>query len=403
MPCTENSKNDIIGKLIENLDIWFCMATALQVAFVILFPALILYLEKRSKFVQVASPIVICYVLGIIMANLPFLKLNKEVLTEIQVISISLAIPLLLFNSNVIEWINHAGKSILSYILSVFAVVISAVIFFHIYKNSVADAWKISSMLVGVYTGGTPNMSAIGMAFETPQEVFVLLNSSDVVLGSIYFIFIITFMKRLLGLFLPHYQPLKSGRKENVSNPIVTKTGRKISKRKLILNIIIVLLLGVIILGLAAWISIVIKGEIQETWVILVLTTLGIGVSFIKKVQKMKGSYETAFYLLLIFSLAIGALADINELLNKSADLFLYTAFVMFTSIIIHFVLAAIFKIDRDTVIITSTAAIYGPAFIGPVANAIRNKEVIVTGLTMGLLGYAIGNYIGIGVGMLLR
>ena len=75
----------------------------------------------------------------------------------------------------------------------------------------------------------------------------------------------------------------------------------------------------------------------------------------------------------------------------------------MFTSIILHFILASIFRIDRDTVIITSTAAIYGPAFIGPVANAIKNKEVIVTGITMGLLGYAIGNYIGIGIGMLLR
>ena len=53
--------------------------------------------------------------------------------------------------------------------------------------------------------------------------------------------------------------------------------------------------------------------------------------------------------------------------------------------------------------IITSTAAIYGPAFIGPVANAIKNRDMIVPGITMGLLGYAIGNYIGIGIAMLLR
>jgi uncharacterized membrane protein len=75
----------------------------------------------------------------------------------------------------------------------------------------------------------------------------------------------------------------------------------------------------------------------------------------------------------------------------------------MFGAIILHFLLATIFRIDRDTVIITSTAAIYGPAFIGPVANAIKNKEMIVPGITMGLLGYAIGNYIGIGIGMLLK
>jgi uncharacterized membrane protein len=373
------------------------MFVGIQVVFIIIFPALILYLEQRIRFVQVLSPIVICYAFGILVANLPFINLNSTVFSEVSKISISLAIPLLLFNSNVLDWIKHAGKSILSYMLSVIAVVISAIMFYYIYKNNVQEAWKVSGMLIGVYTGGTPNMSAIGMAFETPQEVFILLNSSDVVLGSIYFIFIITFIKKLLGLFLPDYKFAVGKESKEVA-----RTQKKISPKQLTINVIIVLLLGVIILGLAVWISITIKGKIAMPWVILVLTTLGIGVSFIKKIQKLKGSYETAFYLLLIFSLSIGALADVNELLNKSSNLFLYTAFVMFTAIILHFLMAAFFRIDRDTVIITSTAAIYGPAFIGPVANAIKNREVIVPGITMGLLGYAIGNYIGIGIAMLL-
>ena len=292
----------------------------------------------------------------------------------------------------------HSGKAILSYILSILAAIIASVVCFYAFENSIPDAWKISGMLVGVYTGGTPNMSAIGMAFDTPQEVYILLNSSDVVLGSIYFIFIITFLKKLLGLFLPEYKYTLTRKSEDTQESL-----KKISRKQLVFNVIIVLLLGSIILGLAAWISITIKGEIADLWLILVLTTLGIGASFIKRIQKIKGSYETAFYLLLIFSLAIGALANVNELLSKSSELFLYTTFVMFGAILLHFLLAAIFRIDRDTVIITSTAAIYGPAFIGPVANAIKNRDMIVPGITMGLLGYAIGNYIGIGIAMLLR
>ena len=374
------------------------MYTVIQVAFVIIFPALILYFEKRFKIVEVISPIVICYIFGIILGNLPFLNLNRTALTEVYEISISLAIPLLLFNSNVFDWLKHSGKSILSYILSIAAAIISSVVCFYIYKNTIPDAWKISGMLIGVYTGGTPNMSAIGMAFDTPQEVYILLNSSDVILGSIYFIVIITFLKKLLGLFMPDY---KVTDKTNNAETGIPK--KKVTRRQLVINILVVLLLGIIILGLAVWLSITIKGEITMPLVILFLTSLGIGVSFIKKIQKMKGSYETAFYLLLIFSLSLGALADVNELLNKSTNLFAYTAQVMFGAILVHFLLAAIFRIDRDTVIITSTAAIYGPAFIGPVANAIRNRNMIVPGITMGLIGYAIGNYIGIGIAMLLK
>lgn len=374
------------------------MFQVIQIGFVILFPGLILYLERRTKIVQILSPIVICYALGIVLANIPNLDLNRLIFKEISEISISLAIPLLLFNSNVLDWISHAGKSILSYMLSVLAVIISSVIYFHFYKNTVPEAWQISGMLIGVYTGGTPNMSAIGMAFNTPQEIFILLNSSDVILGSVYFICIITFIRKFLSLFLPRYKSLE-GKIQHDED----KDRDSITIKQWIINVVIMLLLSSIILGLAIWISITVKGEIKGPWVILVLTTLGIGFSFITKIRKMKGSYQTAYYLLLIFSLAIGALADVSELLKQSSDLFLYTAFVMFTAIIIHYILAAFFRIDHDTVIITSTAAIYGPAFIGPVANAIKNKEVIVPGIAMGLLGYAIGNYIGIAIGMLLH
>jgi uncharacterized membrane protein len=52
--------------------------------------------------------------------------------------------------------------------------------------------------------------------------------------------------------------------------------------------------------------------------------------------------------------------------------------------------------------LITSTAGIFGPAFIGPVAERLRNREVIVPGLTCGLVGYAIGNYLGFAVAWLL-
>jgi len=75
---------------------------------------------------------------------------------------------------------------------------------------------------------------------------------------------------------------------------------------------------------------------------------------------------------------------------------------VVISSVILHYLLAAIFRIDTDTVIITSTDAIFGPAFIGPVAKGINNREVIVSGITMGLVGYAIGNYLGLAVAWIL-
>jgi len=65
--------------------------------------------------------------------------------------------------------------------------------------------------------------------------------------------------------------------------------------------------------------------------------------------------------------------------------------------------LAALFRIDRDTFLFTSVAALYGPPFIGQMASITNNRQLIFSGIAMGLLGYAIGNYLGIGWAYLLQ
>jgi uncharacterized membrane protein len=81
----------------------------------------------------------------------------------------------------------------------------------------------------------------------------------------------------------------------------------------------------------------------------------------------------------------------------------LYASVAMFSSILLHFIIAKLFKIDRDTFIITSTAGIYGPVFIGQIASTIGNRKLVFTGITLGLLGYAVGNFLGIGLANLLK
>jgi uncharacterized membrane protein len=65
-------------------------------------------------------------------------------------------------------------------------------------------------------------------------------------------------------------------------------------------------------------------------------------------------------------------------------------------------ILSIIFRIDADTVIITSAALVYSPPFVPVIASAIKNKEVIISGVTAGMLGYVIGNFLGIFTGNFL-
>ena len=66
-------------------------------------------------------------------------------------------------------------------------------------------------MLVGVYTGGTPNLAAVGKALGVSNETFVMVNAADVLVSAPYFLFLITIGPRVFARFLPTPEPSDFG------------------------------------------------------------------------------------------------------------------------------------------------------------------------------------------------
>ncbi|MCF8296295.1 MAG: DUF819 family protein [Saprospiraceae bacterium] len=371
----------------------------LLITFFIFFPLLVIYLSKKWKVVNWISPVIICYAIGLLIANLPFLNINTEIATKVSEISIPLAIALLLFTTDFVKWLKYAGSTAFSFFLCIVSVTVSSVIAYYFFADKTEESWKIAGMLIGVYTGGTPNMSAIGMALDVKEETFILLNSGDMLICSIYLLFILTIGQRVLLKFLPSFNSKFKNRNPNQNN---IETNEKQTKNKF-LSYLIPIILSIIVVTAGIALSKLLTGGISVVIVILSVTTFGIALSFIPKIRKIKQSYDLGEYFLLIFCLAIGSLADFQELISGSSMIIAFLAIVMISSVLLHFLLAFVFKIDADTVIITSVAAIFSPAMIAPVATAIKNKEIIVSGLTTGLVGYAVGNYLGIAVAYFLK
>ena len=84
-------------------------------------------------------------------------------------------------------------------------------------------------------------------------------------------------------------------------------------------------------------------------------------------------------------------------------SLFAYVFFAYFGSLILHLILSKIFRINADDYLITTTAFIYSPPFVPVIAGALKNKDVIITGITVGIIGYVIGNYLGVMIGYFLK
>jgi uncharacterized membrane protein len=374
---------------------------SLQILFIIGFPFLARYASLKTKFFGWLSPIVTCYVIGMLVGNLPFVEINRNLMMTTAEICVSLAIPLLLFSSDFMKWLKHSKSSFISFFIACLAVIISSSIAYLIYHNQFRDTWKMAGMMIGLYTGSTANMTAIGMALNVKEEVFVVMNSVDIMISGLYFLFLITFARAVYGRVLPKFKSFTgdNSRQADISD----KTEGRLPFKKRAVDLSISLGLSIIIFAVAFGSSRLFFGKTMASYIILVITTLGILVSFYAPVRNLKSSYNTGDYLLLVFAVSIGSLADLSELSVANMSIVVFFILGVFGSAFIHLILARLFKIDTDTMIITSAAAIYGPAFVVPVAEGIKNREVIVSGLAMALLGNAIGNYVGIGAAYLLR
>lgn len=355
---------------------------------------------KDQKIIDTLSPVVCCYVLGVIIGNLPFLALNLGIANEFAEIAVPLAIPLLLLSTDLIKWSRLAKKTVLSFLFILLSVMLVSFSLSFVFKNIIPDHWKVAGMLVGVYTGGTPNMTAIGKSLEVANEVFILMNGADLILGGAYLLFILSIGHRLMGKFLiPFESKTQSGEHENLGeNKFLCLDIKNKCKRTALF-----LLISLIALGISAGASLLISNSLHPAIVILGITTIGIAFSFKENLRELPGSYEVGEFLLLVFCVAVGSMANVENLANASLNYLAFAASVMFGSIVLHLILCRMFKIDKDTAIITSIAGVFGPPFVAPMAEALGNREIIISGLTSGLVGYALGNYLGIGLAYFIQ
>lgn len=376
------------------------VSSIIWLLFFISFPAFILWAAKHSRVVRWISPVVLCYITGMLLANVPFVPIDGSISINTAGVAVFIAIPLLLFSADFIKWLSYAKKTVLSFLLCIVGVVVSTVIASFVFLDDIDESWKISGMLIGVFTGGTPNMSAIALSLKVEEGTFIILNAADIVLSSFYLIFLMTVAQRLLLKFLPAFKrpdTMRNEEDDGMNNYSRLEFSDKLK------NIALSFSLSIIILGIGIGLSYLIHSEISIIIVILTVTTLGIAASFTKKIRNLKGAYEAGDYLMLVFCIAIGTLANFGDLINAGPVVFSYVALVMTGAILIHFMLAAIFRIDADTVIITSAAGIFGAPFIAPIASVLKNRNVLLAGLTTSLIGYALGNYLGLAVAYLLK
>lgn len=382
------------------------MGTFLLVCFYVLFPLVIIYLTWRSSIAARIGSVLLAYLAGLILGNIGILPDNAAQTQELMTtLTVPLALPLLLFSMNIRSWFSTIGDTLKSLILGVISVVIPVVIGFFLFRNSIDETWKIAGMLSGVYTGGTPNLASIKLALHVRDDLYILAHTYDMVLSAIFLLFVMSIGQKVLLLFLKPYKHT-NGMSE-IEKAVVEKHSGldffRVLRPKTAFPLLVAFGISVLIFGIGGSLTLILPESISMAAVILVITTLGILASLLPKINRIERTFDFGMYFILIFSLVVSSMADFSNIGMHQLHLFLYITLCVFGSFVIHVLLAKIFHVDADNVIIVSTALACSPPFVPVVAASLKNREIILSGITVGIIGYAIGNYLGISIAWILH
>ncbi|MBQ0149064.1 MAG: DUF819 family protein [Bacteroidales bacterium] len=374
----------------------------LSVLFFLGVPFAVLALCRRFTWLAKLGPVLTLYIAGIIFGNIVHFDGLEKVQDLLSSAMVPLSIPLLLFGCRF-----HRGETrsqVLALVTAVAAVCAATVGGFLIFRSSVPEASKIGGMLTGVYSGGTMNLAALKTILGVDEGTFILLNSCDMIISFLYLTALMTFGIRLIRKWLPNETASSQDEPFAAENMPHDDAAKGIFTRAGLKDVAFLLGVTVLIIAVSAGLGAIAPEGWFMTVLILSLTTLGTAASFVPAVRARRYSDETGMYFIYVFSAVVASMADLSRFeVGSSLGTLGYLTFVVFGSLFVDLLLAKLLRVDADTVTISSVSFICSPPFVPMMSAAMKNRRVLVPGLSIGVVGYALGNYLGFLIFQLLE
>src|SRR5690606_27423162 len=125
---------------------------------------------------------------AMLLANFSISPSGSPVYDTVWSYVITLAIPLLLFKSNIVKIWNESGRLLLIFLISSIGTVVGAIVGFFLLKDFIPDLYKVVGMMTGSYIGGSVNLVALSARFDTPGELISSTVVADNLMMALYFL-----------------------------------------------------------------------------------------------------------------------------------------------------------------------------------------------------------------------
>ena len=387
------------------------MSSVLLILLFLAAPSLMIFACTRVKLLNKVGVVLLCYFFGMAIGNLgilpesftaPTAEGTDSVLSLLQSISICIGLPMVLFSLDIKKFFKVAKKGMLCMLLACVSVVAVTFVLHLIFRTQTTNSAQYAAGAVAVYTGGTVNFGAIRNAIGISHNDYIIFNTYDSVISVVY-IFFMTTVGRAFFTKVLRLRPFTDDKNKTASidNSVIDEsvyTYKQLLQPKYFAGLLLALGLSILIFVVSYALNLLVSrfdASLGMTVMMLSVTTLGIAFSFVPKIRNIAKSFQLGMYIIYVFCFSVATSADFRSLLQFNLPIFCYCFITIAAGILLHAVLSKICKIDTDTFIITSVSAVCSPPFVPAVSAALGNSTILISGLATGVVGYAVGNYLG--------
>lgn len=358
--------------------------------------ALAFLLDRLVPFLSKVGASLLALVLGAVLSNTGLVPAASPVYDAISGPVTSLAIAWLLLAVHLGD-LKLAGPRMLgAFALAGFGTAVGAMVGAGIFGGTFGEnTWQLAGTLTGTYSGGSVNFVSVGRGVGLPDTLFAGTTAADATTTGIWMAATL-----ILPIWLARFYPAPvpgtvetDGEPVEVEHPFFARAALSTLDMAKLVAVGFLLVVGAEVVG--GWVPVVPP--------VLWLTTFALILGHTRWFHRPEGALQLGNLALHFFFVLIGIYSRVSEILSVGIEIFYFTLVIVGVHGLIVFGGGRLLRLDVGSLAVASQAAVGGPSSALAVAVSREWKGLILPGIIVGLLGYALGNYLGFAVAYLVR
>jgi uncharacterized membrane protein len=374
----------------DPLAIFFVLAAIVFVA---------LRLEARLPLFRSLGAGLVSLLLGMLLSNTGLIAGESTTYQLLSRTGVSLGVVFILLSVDIKSVIQAGPRMLGAFGLGALGTVIGTMTASFFLADTIgAEIWKLSGQYTGTYIGGGVNFAALAQTFDTSNSLFSAAVAADVALTAVWMATCLA-VPVLLGRPRRNHETPAPVTPPPEKRPMTLEHRLYESGR----SVRIVDLAALATIGVGAlWLSRRLESA-SGVPSVLWLTTLGLAAAQVRVIRDLPASALVGNYLVMLFLAGNGAQSVLANILKVGPGVFYFALITVALHGLVIFGVGRLAGLDFGTLAIASQANVGGAASAMAMASARGYMDKLLPGIAVGLLGYAVGNYIGFAVGTFVR